>query len=274
LNWSDGEKFPVKFADAKKFVDEYDAIIKAEGKMLGGVVVTGKRKTKIEEFEDKYVRGPFESDALRTMDFLSDDIGMYANVLDYLKMRVPGLTIVEPNATDGPDALGYQVFFRQGPSISSMGPQSMTVYLDEVETDVNVVATIPASQIAMVKLFPTFVGAAGGGGGGALAIYTKRGEELLAAMPTSGDVIAFPGYNVMRQFYSPDYTVKKPVSGPDNRITLFWDPGIIIADVNPQLPIRFFNNDRTKKFKIVIEGMTAEGKMLMIERTIPAQKAF
>jgi hypothetical protein len=196
------------------------------------------------------------------------------NVFDYLKMRVPGLTVVDPNTTDGSDVSGYQIFFRQSASVSSMGPQSMTVFLDEVETDVNVIATIPASQIAMVKLFPTFVAAAGGGGGGALAIYTKRGEELLAAMPTSGDVVAVPGYSVMRQFYSPDYTVNKPVSEPDNRITLFWDAGIIIADVNPQLPIRFFNNDRTKQFKIVIEGMTAEGKMLMIEKIISPQKAF
>lgn len=274
LKWNDGEKAPVKFADAKKLADEYNAVVKAEGIMLGGVVVTGKRKTKLEEFESNFVRGPFETPALRTMDFLTEDIGAYANVFDYLRMRVPGLTIVDPNTTDGADVVGYQVFFRQTASISSMGANEMTIFLDEVQVSPDVIATIPAAQIALVKIFPTFVGAAGGGAGGALAIYTKRGDDLMAAMPTSGDVIAVPGYTVMKQFYSPDYSVNKKVQEADNRITLFWDPAIIIAAVNPQLPIRFYNNDRTRKFRVVIEGMTAEGKMLMIEQDIQQAKGF
>ena len=60
----------------------------------------------------------------------------------------------------------------------------------------------------------------------------------------------------------------------DNRITLFWNPTIVVDDINPKIPITFYNNDRTKQFKIVIEGMTADGKLLMIEKTIGGKKAF
>jgi len=256
------------YADAKRFHDEYDEIMRAEGEMLGEVVVLGVKKTKLQQFEEKHVSGLFAGDALRTMDFLSDDLGPYANVLDYLRFRVPGLSIVEPNYENDPTAAGYQIYFRQGPTISDMGVIPMTVFLDEVEVDPNVIASIPGSQVAMVKLFSNFVGAAGGGAGGALAVYTKRGEDFLNATQSSGDMLVAPGYSVVKEFYSPDYSVKRQDAEADNRITLLWNSGIIVAGINPILPIRFYNNDRTKKFRIVVEGMTAEGKFLMIEKIV------
>ena len=54
-----------------------------------------------------------------------------------------------------------------------------------------------------------------------------------------------------------------------------WQPDIIIDGADIKFPIRFYNNDRTKKFRIIVEGMTSEGKMLFIEKTIaPATKGF
>jgi len=48
----------------------------------------------------------------------------------------------------------------------------------------------------------------------------------------------------------------------------------VVDGVNQKLPITFYNNDRTKRYKIVVEGMTTDGKLLLIEKTIGAKKAF
>ena len=55
----------------------------------------------------------------------------------------------------------------------------MILYLNEIETDAGVIATIPGNQIAMVKVFSSFAGASGNGAGGVLAIYTKKMRILL-----------------------------------------------------------------------------------------------
>jgi hypothetical protein len=54
----------------------------------------------------------------------------------------------------------------------------------------------------------------------------------------------------------------------------YWNPAIFSDDINPKMPVVFYNNDRTKQFKIVVEGLTADGKMLMIEKTIGGRKGF
>ncbi len=277
LDWSEWPRAnAAEIAAATKRAQEYAASIKAEGEMLEEVIVKGVRKTKLQEFEEKYVSGLFSGDATRKMDFLEEDLGPYANVFDYLISRVPGLSIVQPNYMDetDPDGAGYRIFYRQSASVSSMGNIPMSIFLDEVQVDANVVANLPANQIAMIKIYSNFVGAAGGGAGGAMAIYTKRGADLLNTMETSGDMVLSPGYTVMKEFYSPDYSTRRGEEKPDNRLTLLWNPSIIVAGVNPIIPIRFFNNDRTKRFRVVVEGMTADGKMLMIEQTFGAKKAF
>jgi hypothetical protein len=38
--------------------------------------------------------------------------------------------------------------------------------------------------------------------------------------------------------------------------------------VNPVIPFSFFNNERTKQFRIVVEGVTVTGKLILIEKTI------
>ncbi len=251
----------------KALVDnEYDAILKQEGMMLEGVTVKSKTKSKLEEFEEKYVSGLFSGDALKTLDLTDQDMLAYRNIFDYLTMKVPGLEVA---VSDGFD---YTVYFRQQATISAMGAMSATLFLDEILTDASFIATIPPSQIAMVKVFSSFVGASGNGAGGALAIYTKKGSDYLASLPSAGEITQYQGYSVIKEFYSPDYSVtKSKVSQPDNRITLLWNPAVFVNNVNPRIPISFYNNDRTKRYKVVVEGMTMEGKMLMIEKTIPAE---
>ena len=71
--------------------------------------------------------------------------------------------------------------------------------------------------------------------------------------------LAYTGYTITKDFYAPDYSVKKDKTQPDVRVTLDWRPDILVNFVNPKIPFSFYNNDRTKKFRVIVEGMTIDG---------------
>jgi hypothetical protein len=146
-----------------------------------------------------------------------------------------------------------------------MGAIPMTLFLDEVETDASMIAAIPANQVALVKVFDHFAAATGNAPGGVLAIYTKTGKDYVARKgPVSFGV--YNGYSVVKEFYAPDYSVKGDDKGTDNRITIDWRPSILCNYVNPTIPFSFYNNDRTRSFHIVVEGMTLSGKLIHVDR--------
>lgn len=245
-----------------KFVDDLDAIAKAKGLMLNNVTLKAKKKSTEELMDDKYTKGMFSGFSERTLDLVhTDEPIVQANIFDYLMGRVPGLNI----SNDGPD---YAIYYRQSAMPSSMGLIPMVLYLDEVEVDASYISSITANQIAMVKVFSNFVGAVGNGAGGVLAIYTKKGEDAYNTIITK-DKIKYQGYSIIKEFYSPNYKLKNASDQrDDNRITLFWKPDIQVNGIQSQIAIPFYNNDRTKQFKVVVEGMTINGKMLMLEKII------
>jgi hypothetical protein len=240
---------------------DYDAIRKANGIMLENINIKVVKKSPLEQVEDRYTNGIFSGNAERSIDLVnSDEASTYLNVFDYLRARVPGLTIDQ-------DGLDYTVMYRQGATVSALGASTMTMFLDEVETDPSYIASIPANQIALVKVYSSFVGATGNGAGGVLAIYTKKGDDY-AKPKGAASYGVYEGYSVMKEFYAPDYSVKKEEGNGDNRITLDWRPDVLSNYINPSIPFSFFNNDRTKKFKVVVEGMTANGKLVCLEKII------
>lgn len=266
----------------KKYADDYDEIRKAAGVMLDGVTVKVRKKSPIQELDEKYASGMFSGMSERTIDLVNtDEVMTQENIFDYLRSRVPGLTIMDPNITDAAipdmgsldDGTSYRVYYRYSPSASSMGPIPMTLYLNEIESSASVIATLPANQIAMVKVYSSFVGAAGNGAGGVLSIYTKKDADI--TMSAGAFLSKYNGFSVTKEFYVPDYTANNnDRSKADNRITLDWRPAILINSVNPKIPFTFYNNDRTKKFRLVMEGVTLDGKLLMIEKIISAKAGF
>ncbi|MEO7983057.1 MAG: hypothetical protein ABI688_03140 [Bacteroidota bacterium] len=260
---------------------DYDAILRATGVMLEGITVKTKKKNPVQELEEKYASGLFASDANKTIDLVNNkEAEPYQNIFEYLQSRVIGLQVLKDQDAESPGRapgrpppplgeIDYQLYYRQGGSVSSMGSIPMTLYLDEVQTDASVITTIPANQVAMVKLFSSFAGATGNGAGGVLAIYTKKGTDMNDVMQHAADVTNYNGYTVIKEFYVPDYIIDKSArTKTDNRITLDWRPSILVNNLDPKIPLTFYNNDRTNSFKIVVEGMTVDGKMLLIEKTI------
>ncbi|MBK7561892.1 MAG: hypothetical protein WAT34_13715 [Chitinophagaceae bacterium] len=245
-----------------KLAYDYEAISKANGTLLEGITLKVKKKTLLQEMEEKYVSGMFAGDANKTIDLVnSNDADVYQNIFDYLQLRVPSLSVSN-------EGFEYSIYYRQGFAVSSLGNIPMILYLNEIETDANVIANIPGNQVAMVKIFGSFAGATGNGAGGVLAIYTKQGADITSSN-SAADIKKYTGYSLIKDFYAPDYSVNLvPPEKADHRITLDWRPTISVNHINPGIPVSFYNNDRSKKFKVIVEGMTLTGKMVCIEKII------
>ncbi len=243
-------------ASQSKYDADFEKIYKEKGELLEGVTVKSKKKkTALEELDEKYSSGAFATEARKTFDLVNSDEGQgYANILAYLRAK------------------GFSPDFRSTSTISALGSYSAEVYLDEFLAEGDILESLPMSKIAMVKVYSNgFSGSWGNGPGGVIAIYTKKDQDLwnsIDARPTS---ITYQGFTMIKEFYAPDYSVKSSNIKPDSRITLDWRANILVNNLNPRIPISFYNNDRTKKFKVVVEGMTVDGKMLMIEETISSK---
>ncbi|MBO9594174.1 MAG: hypothetical protein J7599_14805 [Niabella sp.] len=241
----------------EKMLDAYNDYLKAEGLTLKNVTVKARQKTDKEKLEDEYTSGLFSGGINSRILDLRNEPGGGMNIFEYIQGRIPGVTVSRDQEGQ------YVVKYRDG----GFGGGKMALYLDEMQTDPVFIESIPVNQIAFVKVMGNFVGTAGGGA--ALAIYMKKGADLAANTDAATDIVVYRGYSIIKQFYAPDYDLKNvDTSKPDDRLTLAWLPDIYLANVSPRVPVIFYNNDRTKRFRVVIEGLTNDGRMLMIEKTV------
>jgi len=218
---------------------------------LATVEVTAKQKSKNEKLEEQLTSGLFTGDG-RTF-FTEDDplASMQGNVFSYLMGKVAGLQI---SGSPG----RYNLSWRGG---------APALFLDEMQQqDAAVLESIPMSDVAMVKVFnPPFIGGFGGSGSGAIAVYTKKGgggNNQVKGL----DFVTLRGYSEIKQFYSPDYSVDKNATANDFRTTLYWVPFILTDKNNRKIMLTFYNNDVTNRFRVVVEGVNADGKLTRIEK--------
>jgi hypothetical protein len=221
---------------------------------LKEVTVTANVKTKEAKLDEKYSSGFFkESPAKKAyvLDLTDPKMVTSANtVIEYLVNRIPGLN-VSPNGS---------MKWRGGSPI---------LYLNEVRADIGTLSTIPLINVAMIKAFPPiFMFAAGGGAGGAVAVYTRVGNDYTPPELPGLQSLLLGGYTKFKEFYHPNYDQgENVILKSDYRTTLYWNPNLITNSSEQHLKVEFFNNDFTKSFKLVLEGINAAGKMMHIEKT-------
>jgi hypothetical protein len=241
------------------FAAEADRIrpeLEKKVKTLETVVVKAKQKSKQQQMDETYTSGFFTGGDATTFDLTDDPSAMGAyNIFQYLQGRVAGLQI-----TTG--AQGTQLTWRQA---------TPSLFLNEMPVDVSAIENLPVSDIAYVKAFrPPFFGAVGGGSGGAIAIYTKKGADT-RSMSTEGGLEKghLVGYSVPKEFFSPDYSKESTLTDvPDIRSTLFWAPYILTDKNNHKITITFYNNDVSKRLRVVLEGMNEEGQLTRLEKIL------
>ncbi|RZK92512.1 MAG: hypothetical protein EOO98_02860 [Pedobacter sp.] len=98
---------------------------------------------------------------------------------------------------------------------------------------------------------------------GVLIITSKKGKNHSndALSKTTKGIYPFSvlGYQTWKEFYSPAYDVKN-ISNKDLRKAVYWNPHVITS-TDKKTEISFFNSDYTGKYKIVIEGINADGQI-------------
>lgn len=218
-----------------------------EGKVLEDVTIVGRTKSAEDILDESYTSGMFSGGHGRGFDLRDDVAAMSAqNIFQYLQGRVAGVNITMSNPP--------QINWRGG---------APALFLNEMPVDAEMLSSIPVSDIAYVKVInPPFLGASGGGNG-AIAIYTRKGDDFKYESGKGLNRNTITGYSVIRQFYSPDYDRYRDEK-KDLRTTLYWNPEVILQPGESSTVIKFFNNDVTEAFRVVIEGMSADGKMTRV----------
>jgi hypothetical protein len=222
--------------------------------LLKEFTVAERKVTAVETTEKRYVSGMFTSDNGYSFD-LTKETPTALNVFQYLQSRVAGLQITGDY---------------NNPSMSWRGGEP-TLYLNEMPTDKSMISTININDIALVKVFrPPFMGGIGGGSNGAIAIYTKKGGDNRGDDGVKGfELYKKAGYSIVKEFYSPDYSQRKEIySLPDKRLTLYWNPNVVVDSITHTATIKFYNNDvPARKFRVVVEGIGEDGRLGHIEQT-------
>ena len=238
-----------------------------EEKTLKGVTVkTGGRRNwqndPLLKMDEKYTSGMFTAGALGySVDVVHDEKSWTKlDIYNYLRSTMPSLYIGNFNLTSGR-------------SLTYSGKQVL-IYIDEQQMTTSDLENLSLSQVAYMKLIPYFLGSGPEGSSSglmpALSVYTRKGDDLIDRRPTEKDLglVKIAGYSAIKEFYSPDYTENNTTTGTDARTTLLWLPYIFTDAANRKVPITFYNNDFTKKMRIVLEGINDEGKMIRIEKII------
>ena len=234
-----------------KFGSKWDP----KGNVLQNVTVTAKVKSPLQKLEEKYTSGMFRNADGYDFDFTSDANSYAQDIFSFLQGRVPGLQINR----GGGDA-----------SVSWRG-SATSLFIDEMQADPERLSSLPVSDIADVKVIrPPFMGAFGGGAGGAIAVYTRKGGDVQLPPGKGLNSTVVVGYASNKQFYSPNYATRT-ASGDviaDYRSTLFWNPAVLTGPGRQKVKLEFYNNDISKSFRVILEGVNEIGKMVRIEKVV------
>lgn len=229
-----------------------------KGTTLKEVTVKTRIKTRVQEIEDRYATGLFKDDGIQFN--VTDDAvaSSFPTLLSYLKNRavVPGLNID-----------GDIVSWRTGDN--KLGRSVTALFIDEAEAKQEDYSSVFMADVAYIKVFrPPFMMAHLGGAGGAIAVYTKKGNDAAANL-TGLDYVSVPGYSPVKEFYSPDYAEQQlNFQQADLRRTILWKPNISFDRIDKKVRISFYNNDTSRSFRVILEGVTTDGRLVHVNTVV------
>jgi hypothetical protein len=234
---------------------KYGSSWAGKGNVLETVIVKTKVRSEKEEMDKKYTSGLFAGGDSYSFDFINDK-NPVNDILTFLESQIPGLRI---NRNSFGDA---NITWRSSPT---------AVFINEMSADASYLTSLSVNDIAYIKVFrPPFMGAASGGSGGAIAVYTRRGGEGPSSLTGGLASNKLAGYSPYKEFYSPDYSTRSASADvvADYRSTLYWNPYILTDQSKQKVKIEFFNNDISKAFRVILEGINTEGRLVRVEKTI------
>ncbi len=222
-----------------------------EGKVLENVLIKAKTKTPVQILDEKYTSGMFTGDGYQ-FDLINDPFANSAtDIFAYLQGKVAGLTITGSGAN-------ATLQWRGGAPI---------VLIDEIPSDISFLSSINVNNVAYIKVMrPPFMGATGGGNG-AIVVYTRKGNDVQNEPGKGLSSSKVSGYSPIKQFYSPNHSSFVATNEQqDLRTTLYWNPQVVTTPEKNKVKLIFYNNDVAKAFRVIIEGMTRDGRLTRIEQ--------
>jgi len=216
---------------------------------LSNVAVTAKR-AKVPADDPRRLFGATGGTVVDFADNVSAQTSQ--NILQVLQGRVAGLTI-----TGSPPNISVQI----------RGQGTPLFILDGQRVDVEVINSIPASQVESVEVFKGTEAAIFGGNGGAIAVYTKRGDRNYKdpnPAPAPGiATVRVPGFYAAREFYQPRYNalLTNPPADPRTS-TLYWNPAVE-TNARGEAELHFFTADGSGTFQASAEGLTRDGRPVL-----------
>lgn len=137
------------------------------------------------------------------------------------------------------------------------------VYINGQLMDMGVIDAYPMSEVLSVSYLDKFESMAAGMSSetGAIIIHVKDINARERYISNSKVEVMVPGYAPPMEFYSPDYSVNNDKSKRDNRTTIAWVPSLQTNSMG-DASISFWTADRQSDYRVVIEGITADGELL------------
>ncbi len=237
-----------------------------EANKLKEVTVYTKVKSPVELLDEKYTSGLFSTTGNNySFDVIGDARAQASlDILHYLQSQIPGLSVSltflgANGAEDANSSNAPGINWRDG---------TPDIFLNEMPSDVNTIQSIQMSDVAYIKVFkPPFMAASGSGPSGAIAVYTKKANDASKTVNINSNNTLLQGYTPIKEFYNPNYSIVQ-TDAPDTRSTIYWNPYVLTDKKNKSVKLEFYNNDISKKFRIVVEGVNALGQITRVEKII------
>lgn len=240
------------------------------------VVVYAKTKSALELLEAKYATGLFKGGDAVDFNMMLPNVRSFPTLFHFLQGKVPGLQIFFQSATSTQAMDSAVTAGRKEEESGIFGTPKFSwrsnqdqikFFLNQVPVSVDALLQLPMADIAYIKVFrPPFLGAGMGAPNGAIAVYTKQGDEA-DYIPKKSKLTGFilQGYSSPIPFLLPDYSSEKKKAVIDKRKTLLWVPTIHLNHDNPNQGIVYYNNDRSKRHRMILEGVKQNGDLIRKE---------
>lgn len=226
---------------------------------LQEVVVRGRKEP---VFDGRKVYGEASNsiklDPINTSGMLS--------VFDVLRGRVPGVQVTGSGSR-------YNIVIRGGATLPGSAENIPLFLLDGIPVRSDDLATMPLQDIEQIDVLKGNDAAIFGarGSNGVISVLSKRGSptDPSTVVPPRGTLSrTIRGYELVREFYSPDYATARPEHNrPDYRSTLYWNP-TLRTDAHGKATVRFFNSDEGMRMRVVVEGLTSGGVLGTATQTV------
>ena len=144
------------------------------------------------------------------------------------------------------------------------GGKRAMIYLNEENSTYDRVRNLPLSSIAYIKVFRENFHGPFGYVGSAISIYTKKNKSM-------------DYFRIDRSLYSNinGYTYAENTNDPADdthfpswSATLLWNPDVQVHSPKDVVPLLFRNNAITRRYRIVIEGLSLTGEPIYAEKIV------